>query len=84
MKRKHQGYGDTFYIDEVFIKINGKQHYMWRAVDLDGEVVDVYRQAKRDGAAAKRSSSVYCEPMAVSLERSLPTNCVVMESHIVS
>ena len=54
LKRKHQGYGDTFYIDEVFVRINGKQHYLWRAVDQDGEVVDVYLQAKRDGAAAKR------------------------------
>jgi putative transposase len=54
LKRRHQGYGDTFYIDEVFVKINGKQHYLWRAVDQDGEVVDVYLQAKRDGAAAKK------------------------------
>ena len=54
MKRKHGGYGDTFFIDEVFVKINGKQHYLWRAVDQDGEVVDVYLQARRDGAAAKR------------------------------
>ena len=54
LKRKHQGYGDTFYIDEVFVRINGKQHYLWRAVDQDGEVVDVYLQTKRDGAAAKR------------------------------
>ena len=54
LKRKHQGFGDTFYIDEVFVRINGKQHYLWRAVDQDGEVVDVYLQAKRDGAAAKR------------------------------
>ena len=44
----------TFYIDEVFVKINGKQHYLWRAVDQDGEVVDVFLQAKRDGTAAKR------------------------------
>ena len=36
------------------IQINGKQHYLWRALDQDGEVVDVYLQAKRDGAAAKR------------------------------
>jgi len=36
------------------VKINGKQHYLWRAVDQDGEVVDVYLQAKRNGAAAKR------------------------------
>ena len=54
MKRNHRGYGDTFYIDEVFVKINGEQHYLWRAVDQDGEVVDVYLQARRDGAAAKR------------------------------
>ena len=54
LKRKHRGYGDTFYIDEVFVKISGKQHYLWRAVDQDGEVVDVYLQTKRDGAAAKR------------------------------
>ena len=38
----------------MFVKINGKQHYLWRAVDQDGEVVDVFLQAKRDGAAAKR------------------------------
>jgi len=38
----------------VFVRIKGKQHYLWRAVDQDGEVVDVYLQAKRDGAAAKR------------------------------
>jgi putative transposase len=54
LKRKHRGFGDTFYIDEVFVKINGKQHYLWRAVDQDGEVIDVYLQARRDGAAAKR------------------------------
>ena len=36
------------------IQINGKRHYLWRAVDQDGEVVDVYLQTKRDGAAAKR------------------------------
>ena len=53
LKRKHRGYGDTFYIDEVFVKINGKQHYLWRAVDQDGEVVDVYLQAKRDSATTK-------------------------------
>ena len=54
LKRKHRGYGDTFYFDEVFVKISGKQHYLWRAVAQDGEVVDVYLQARRNGAAAKR------------------------------
>ena len=54
LKRRHRGYGDTFLIDEVFVKIDGKQQYLWRAVDQDGEVIDVYLQARRDGAAAKR------------------------------
>jgi putative transposase len=54
LKRKHRGYGDTFYIDEVFVKINGKQHYLWRTVDQVEEVVDVFLQTRRDGAAAKR------------------------------
>jgi len=54
LKRRHQGFGDTFFIDEVFVKIDGKQHYLWRAVDQDGEVVDVYLQSRRDGKAAKR------------------------------
>jgi len=36
------------------IQISGKQHSLWRAVDQDGEVVDVYLQARRNGAAAKR------------------------------
>jgi putative transposase len=54
LRRKHQGYGDTFFIDEVFVKIHGEQHYRWRAVDQDGEVVDVFLQKRRDGKAAKR------------------------------
>jgi putative transposase len=54
LRRKHQGYGDTFYIDEVFVKIQGQRHYLWRAVDQDGEIVDVFLQKRRDGKAAKR------------------------------
>ncbi len=50
----HTGYGDTFYIDEVFVKINGNQQYLWWAVDQEGEVIDVFIQSRRDGAAAKR------------------------------
>ena len=54
LKRRHQGFGDTFFIDEVFVKIGGIQHYLWRAVDQDGEVIDVFLQSRRDGKAAKR------------------------------
>jgi putative transposase len=54
LRRKHQGYGDTFFIDEMFVKIRGQQHHLWRVVDQDGEVVDVFLQKRRDGKAAKR------------------------------
>ena len=54
LSRRHQGLGDTFFIDEVFVKIQGKQQYLWRAVDQDGEVVDILLQSHRDGKAAKR------------------------------
>ena len=54
LKRRHAGFGDTFYIDEVFVRIDGLQHYLWRAVDQDGEIVDVFVQRRRDGKAAKR------------------------------
>ena len=54
LRKIHQGYGDTFYIDEVFVKIRGNQHYLWRAVDQDGEIVDVYLQKRRDERAVKR------------------------------
>ena len=35
LKRQPRGYGDTIFIDEVFVKINGKQHYLWRAAGRD-------------------------------------------------
>ena len=54
LKKKRHGFGDTFYIDEVFVKINGVQHYLWRAVDQDGDVIDVYLQKRRDSETAKR------------------------------
>ena len=54
LKRGHQGYGDTLFLDEVFVKIQGQQYYLWRAVDQDGDAVDVYLQSRRNGTAAKR------------------------------
>ena len=54
LKRKHPGFGNTFFIDEVFVTIKGQRCYLWRAVDQDGDVIDVYLQARRDAKAAKR------------------------------
>jgi len=59
LKRNRQGYGDTFFIDEVFVKIDGKQHYLWRTVDQDGEVVEVYLQSRHDGSAKRFFSRLH-------------------------
>ena len=53
-KGKHPGFGDTFFIDEVFITITGQRYYLWRALDQDGDVIDVYLQTRIDAKAAKR------------------------------
>jgi len=46
--------GDTWFLDEVFITINSQRHYLWRAVDQDGDVLDILVQKRRDKHAAKR------------------------------
>jgi putative transposase len=46
--------GDTWHLDEVFLKINGLGHYLWRAVDQDGDVLDILVQSRRDKRAAKK------------------------------
>jgi transposase-like protein len=46
--------GDKWHLDEVFVKINGITHYLWRAVDQHGNVLDVLVQSRRNAKAAKR------------------------------
>jgi hypothetical protein len=46
--------GDKWHMDEVFIRIQGVQHYLWRAVDQDGVVLDILVQTRRDAQAANR------------------------------
>ncbi len=46
--------GDKWHLDEVFIKINGITHYLWRAVDQQGNVLDILVQSRRNAKAAKR------------------------------
>ena len=46
--------GDKWHLDEVFLTINGRIHYLWRAVDQHGEVLDILVQSTRDKKAAKR------------------------------
>jgi putative transposase len=46
--------GDKWHLDEVFLKINGKIHYLWRAVDQHGNVLDILVQSRRNKQAAKK------------------------------
>ena len=53
--KKCQGrLGDAWYLDEVFITIQGKQRYLWRAVDQDGDTIDILVQGRRNQRAAER------------------------------
>jgi putative transposase len=54
LKKKQGRLGDTWHLDEVFVKINGQQQYLWRAVDQDGDVIDILLQSRRDQHAAER------------------------------
>ncbi|WP_434600143.1 IS6 family transposase [Streptomyces sp. A5-4] len=54
LRRRRPRPGDKWHLDEVFIKINGEQKYLWRAVDADGDVLDILVQNRRDTAAARR------------------------------
>ena len=54
MRRRRPRPGDKWHMDEVFIRIQGVQHYLWRAVDQDGVVLDILVQERHDARAARR------------------------------
>jgi len=54
LKKRQGRLGDTWYIDEVFITIQGAQHYLWRAVDQDGDTIDILVQRRRNKQDAIR------------------------------
>lgn len=54
LKQNRLQTGDKWHLDEMFVKINGKPHYLWRAVDQNGNALDILVQKSRDKRAAKR------------------------------
>jgi putative transposase len=44
---------DQWHLDEMFVSINGKRRYLWRAVDSEGEVLDILVQSRRNKKAAR-------------------------------
>jgi putative transposase len=62
-----------WHLDEVFVRINGETHYLWRAVDHEGEVLEVFATRRRDRMAAlkflKRAMKRYGRPKAIVTDR---------------
>jgi putative transposase len=54
LRRKTPSRRDVWHLDEVVVTISGKKHWLWRAVDQDGYVLDEVVQSRRDTKAAKR------------------------------
>ena len=54
LKRRRPKPGDKWHLDEVFLTINGARHYLWRAVDQNGHVLDILVQSRRNKKAAKK------------------------------
>ena len=54
LRRRRGRMGDTWHLDEVFVTIQGRRQYLWRAVDEDGDVLDILVQSHRNRRAAVR------------------------------
>ena len=54
LRRRRGRLGDTWYLDEVFVTFQGRRQYLWRAVDQDGDGLDILVQSRRDRRAAAR------------------------------
>jgi len=54
IRRRLPAAGDKWHMDEVVITISGVKHWLWRAVDQNGMVLDILAQSRRDTRAAKR------------------------------
>ena len=54
LKRRRPKLGDKWSMDEMFMRISGKTHSLWRAVDQHGHVLDILVQSRRNAKAARR------------------------------
>jgi putative transposase len=54
LRQRRPRLGDKWHLDEVFLTIHGKRHYLWRAVDQEGNILDILVQRRRDKKAAKK------------------------------
>ena len=70
-----------WHLDEVFVKINGERHYLWRAIDHEGEVLESFVTTRRDKRAAlkflKKAMKRYGQPELIVTDR-LPSYSAAM------
>ena len=74
LKRRQGRLGDHWHLDEAFLRINGQLQYLWRAIDQDGDVIDILVQPRRDRGAAERFSAGFYAGKDNRRCASLPTN----------
>ena len=74
LRRRRARPGDKWHLDEVFVRINGTIHYLWRAVDQHGNVLDILVQPRRDATAAKTFfrkllKGLHCVPRVIVTDK---------------
>lgn len=68
LRQQHGKASDKWHLDEVVITIRGVRHWLWRAVDSEGEVLDILVQSRRNARAAQRR----CRPAQDRAESGSP------------
>jgi putative transposase len=71
--QRHSYSNWRWHLDEVFVRINGVTHHLWRAVDHEGEVLEVFATKRRNREAAlkflKRAMKLYGRPHSIVTDR---------------
>jgi putative transposase len=70
LRRRRPRPGDKWHLDEVLLTIHGDRHYLWRAVDQDGNVLDILVQSRRNKKAAKKFFRIIWTVKAILTEGS--------------
>ncbi len=83
IRRRLPAAGDKWHMDEVVITISGVKHWLWRAVDQNGMVLDILVQSRRDTRAAKR---LLCKLLKrqCRVPRVMVTDLIWLQSNVVS
>ena len=82
LRRRQPRPGDKWHLDAVFVTINGRRHYLWRAVDQDGNVLDLWSNLAGMPGPPSGSSVSCCPSSAGYLGCWSPTSCAAIRWRI--